>query len=407
MAPANGAVWRGVHEGWEAALKRDDELREDVLAGKCLYTFREAEHYFPPTFKRKPGVVFDPADAMASYAVVKVADDFKEDSASGPKAKSLEERLRRAKEDLHKGKAVSAAAAAARHGLRYPSWTDRVLFGALPHAGKDLEPTSYSVAEELIGTDHRGVVLTAVLKADATRARLYARASSGLPSRKELGDSGFATLTASVSDIAIAWEESATEDDVEALRGSLGADADEDDPDVPDAASGSQGSALSGSVGANKRSDTTFSTSSRVSGRIVKHMSSAFDDDDVGFLTLAFPLPCEDPLSSARRARTVARDLDGFEGLAKKSDKSCGFYEQTFEAPWAGRAVAATAAHVHPNLARHALLGVLRPDRRVLAAAIVALPDAGPTVVSTPLTRAGRLVGTLAATVEVRVEESR
>jgi hypothetical protein len=105
-----------------------------------------------------------------------------------------------------------------------------------------------------------------------------------------------------VSDIAIAWEESATEDDVEALRGSLGADADEDDPDVPDAASGSQGSALSGSVGAAKRSDTTFSTSSRVSGRIVKHMSSAFDDDDVGFLTLAFPLPCEDPLSSARRA---------------------------------------------------------------------------------------------------------
>ena len=24
VAPANGAVWRGVHEGWEAALKRDD-----------------------------------------------------------------------------------------------------------------------------------------------------------------------------------------------------------------------------------------------------------------------------------------------------------------------------------------------------------------------------------------------
>ena len=84
---------------------------------------------------------------MASYAVVKVADDFKEDSASGPKAKSLEERLRRAKEDLHKGKAVSAAAAAARHGLRYPSWTDRVLFGALPHAGKDL-----TRAGRLVGT---------------------------------------------------------------------------------------------------------------------------------------------------------------------------------------------------------------------------------------------------------------
>ena len=72
-------------------------------------------------------------------------------------------------------------------------------------------------------------------------------------------------------------------------------------------------------------------------------MSSAFDDDDVGFLTLTFPLPCEDPLASARRARTVSRALDGFEGLAKKSDKSCGFYEQTFEAPWAGRAVSASA----------------------------------------------------------------
>ena len=143
--------------------------------------------------------------------------------------------------------------------------------------------------------------------------------------------------------------------------------------------------------------------------KTVKTVSSqAFDDDDVDRLCLAFPLPCEDPLASARRARTVARALDGFEGLAKKSDKSCGFYEQTFEAPWAGRAVSASAMHVHPHLARHALLGVLRPDRRVLAAAIVALPDdAGPNVVSTPLTRAGRLVGTLAATVEVRVEESR
>ena len=226
-----------------------------MQTGRCLCSFREAEHYFPPTFKRRPGVVFDPTDAISSYAVVKVADDFREDSPQLKRTstKSLDDKLRRAREDLHRGRAPSAAAAAVRHGLRYPSWTDRVLFGALPRASGDFEAISYEVAEELIGTDHRGVVLTAVLKADATRARLYARASSGLPSRKELGESGFATLTASVSDIAIAWEESATEDDVEALRGSLGADADEDDPDVPDAASGSQGSALSGSVGAGPR----------------------------------------------------------------------------------------------------------------------------------------------------------
>lgn len=125
--------------------------------------------------------------------------------------------------------------------------------------------------------------------------------------------------------------------------------------------------------------------------------------------------------ASARRARTVARDLDGFEGLARKSDQACGFYEQTFEAPWAERTVSATAAHAHPHLARHALLSVMKPDRSVLAAVIIALPVpppppvnssrrlledscAAPVVVSAPLTRGGRLVGTLTATVWLLVE---
>ena len=93
-----------------------------------------------------------------------------------------------------------------------------------------------------------------------------------------------------------------------------------------------------------------------------------------------------------------------------------GDYEQTFEAPWSERAVSATAAHAHPSLARHALLSVMRPDRSVFAAAIVPLPpppappvsssrrlldaaSAAPAVVSAPLTRGGRLVGTLTATV--------
>ncbi len=108
-APENGAVRRGVNEGWEAALKRDDELRTDMQTGKCLCSFREAEHYFPPTFKRRPGVVFDPADAISSYAVVKVADDFREDSPQLKRTstKSLDDKLRRAREDLHRGRAPS------------------------------------------------------------------------------------------------------------------------------------------------------------------------------------------------------------------------------------------------------------------------------------------------------------
>jgi hypothetical protein len=370
---------------------------------------------------------------------VKVADDFREDSPQLKRTstKSLDDKLRRAREDLHRGRAPSAAAAAVRHGLRYPSWTDRVLFGALPRAADAFDAISYEVAEELIGTDHRGVVLTAVLRADATRARLYARASSGLPSRKELGDSGFATLTVTVSDIAVAWEESATEDDVEALRGSVAADEDDDDVDLTTLSSGANSSKLTSvlSVTGRRRSLSGDSRESKkqparrtsslltsslealhVSKTVKTVSSQAFDDDDVDRLCLAFPLPCEDPLASARRARTVARDLDGFEGLTRKSDRSCGFYEQTFEAPWAERAVSATAAHAHPSLARHALLSVMRPDRSVFAAAIVPLPpppappvsssrrlldaaSAAPAVVSAPLTRGGRLVGTLTATV--------
>lgn len=80
-------------------------------------------------------------------------------------------------------------------------------------------------------------------------------------------------------------------------------------------------------------------------------------------------------------------------------------------------------AYAHPSLARHALLSVMRPDRSVFAAAIVPLPpppappvnlsrsgsrrlldvNAAPAVVSAPLTRGGRLVGTLTATVSLVV----
>ena len=84
--------------------------------------------------------------------------------------------------------------------------------------------------------------------------------------------------------------------------------------------------------------------------------------------------------------------------------------------------MSATAAHAHPHLARHALLSVMKPDRSVLAAAIIELPvppppvnssrrlltdsfaEPEPVVVSAPLTLGGRLVGTLTATVWLLVE---
>lgn len=60
------------------------------------------------------------------------------------------------------------------------------------------------------------------------------------------------------------------------------------------------------------------------------------------------------------------------------------------------------AAHAHPRLARHALLGLEAAGGGPLAFAVIELPPPGPAAaVSVPLDRAGRRVGTLSARVKV------
>lgn len=120
---------RGAKDGWALAAGRDDELRADARAGRCLAGFDEGPLDFAPTFKRSDDPDADPGDVQG-YALAK------EDATSG--AKSLEERLRKARDDLRRGRAPTAAHAAAKHGLRYPSWTDRALHASLPGRAADL-----------------------------------------------------------------------------------------------------------------------------------------------------------------------------------------------------------------------------------------------------------------------------
>jgi len=119
----------------------------------------------------------------------------------------------------------------------------------------------------------------------------------------------------------------------------------------------------------------------------------------VAELTLAYPLPCEDPLAAVRRSHTVARDLGGFkEG---NHTNASDFLEHTARAPYGARAVATAASLVHSSLAQHALLGLVRPSGEALGFCLLPLPEAGAATVSAPLTRGGRREGTVTALVAV------
>mmetsp|Transcript_30695 Transcript_30695/g.92024 ORF Transcript_30695/g.92024 Transcript_30695/m.92024 type:complete len:117 (+) Transcript_30695:132-482(+) len=60
-------------------------------------------------------------------------------------------------------------------------------------------------------------------------------------------------------------------------------------------------------------------------------------------VTLAFPLPCEDPLAVPRRASTMARDLDGITGFGTREVGPVDFVERLARAAWAGRRVGVAA----------------------------------------------------------------
>ena len=140
-------------------------------------------------------------------------------------------------------------------------------------------------------------------------------------------------------------------EDEQALRGSVAADEDDDDVDLTTLSSSAcsvtgRCARRRGLAGIEKQPALASLLTSSLEALHVSKTEDAFDDDDVDRLCLAFLLPCEDPLAAPARTCSMTR----------KSDRSCGFYEQTFEAPWAGRAVSATAAHAHPRR-------VMRPDR--------------------------------------------
>ena len=212
---------------WPAAL-RDDELAADVAAGLVLAGFAElgGGPRFPPTFKRDG----------TGYAFLK--DD------SG----DLDAALGLARDDAAAG-ATPAAAAAARE-IRYPSWTDRVLFASVgAAAAARLSPMRYGAGSRVTGSDHRPVALACRLAAEPAAARAFAAAAACSPS-SELRAAGFGARVVAVAGCGVDW------------RCPGGGGADDGAPAVAAA-------------------------------------------------TLTFPLPSEDPFRAARRIDAVAGLLDG------------------------------------------------------------------------------------------------
>ena len=212
---------------WPAAL-RDDELAADVAAGVVLAGFAElgGGPRFPPTFKRDG----------TGYAFLK--------DESG----DLDAALGLARDDAAAG-AAPAAAAAARE-IRYPSWTDRVLFASVgAAAAARLSPMRYGAGSRVTGGDHRPVALACRLAAEPAAARAYAAAAACSPS-SELRAAGFGARVVAVAGCGVDW------------RRPGGGGADDDAPAVAAA-------------------------------------------------TLTFPLPSEDPFRAARRIDAVAGLLDG------------------------------------------------------------------------------------------------
>jgi len=136
-----------------AAATRDDELIQDRRSGRALCGFREAPIYFAPTFRRVPGVALPGRDADAA-ALCDAYTLFK----SNEGAATVEEALA-----LARRKRQPPAQAASAAGLRYPSWTDRVLVASPPADDAALELLAYDAPEFPLQSDHRPARLRCAL----------------------------------------------------------------------------------------------------------------------------------------------------------------------------------------------------------------------------------------------------
>ena len=148
-----------------AAATRDDELIRDRRSGRALCGFREAPIYFAPTFRRVPGVALPGRDADAA-ALCEAYTLFK----SNEGAATVEEALA-----LARRQRTPPAQAASAAGLRYPSWTDRVLVASPPADDAALELLAYDAPEFPLQSDHRPARLRCALSR-APPAETYAGA---------------------------------------------------------------------------------------------------------------------------------------------------------------------------------------------------------------------------------------
>ena len=112
-------------------------------------------------------------DVAFLYSLVKADDDLTDETAR----RDAEALLREAKNGEPSGAAargLTVAAAAARAGLRPPSWCDRIVTVSLPGYADDLRPVDYaSLVGAVKGSDHRAVGCAFSLRCDASRCAAW------------------------------------------------------------------------------------------------------------------------------------------------------------------------------------------------------------------------------------------
>uniref|UniRef100_M4B4J2 Inositol polyphosphate-related phosphatase domain-containing protein n=1 Tax=Hyaloperonospora arabidopsidis (strain Emoy2) TaxID=559515 RepID=M4B4J2_HYAAE len=111
------------HFVWDDVLLHD-ELRAGMRSGQIFYGFREAKIAFPPTFRRVRGAALKLDEA--NWSIHELTKCY--------------------------------TTAVAGHGMRVPSYTDRILFFSQPDMRHRLRCAVYASCEEVSCSDHKPVI---------------------------------------------------------------------------------------------------------------------------------------------------------------------------------------------------------------------------------------------------------
>ena len=149
-------------DAWASVLSLD-ELQMVMGHDEIFSNFAEPGGLpqFPPSFRRKMGSEGNCSDYSDVPQLFKAfTTNVKEKSAKDDKkGKEIEEKESETGADLAPRNTTvkQCVDAALKLGERIPSYTDRILYHALPGKEGDITPLAYQLCDQMIGSDHRPV----------------------------------------------------------------------------------------------------------------------------------------------------------------------------------------------------------------------------------------------------------